>query len=117
MRFENELQQLWPLNEQDREAKIAQLARKYKLRLRYYAQGLCAIFDKDPARCSRSSTGRDGKRKSLKGGRRSRHYDALIGFWVEKDGDNSMRALDAKQDACADFETLSRRSGAGSRFS
>jgi hypothetical protein len=47
--YENELQRVWPLNEKDREAKIAQFAKKYGFRLRHYKKGLCAIFDKQPA--------------------------------------------------------------------
>ena len=36
------------LNEKDREAKIAQFAKKYGFRLRFYSKGMCAIFDKWP---------------------------------------------------------------------
>jgi hypothetical protein len=42
------LQRLWPLNAKDREAKIAQFAKEYGFRLRFYKKGLCAIFDKWP---------------------------------------------------------------------
>lgn len=44
--YEDELQRLWPLEEQDREAKIAEFAKTYGLRLRFYKKELCAIFDK-----------------------------------------------------------------------
>ena len=46
--YEDELKRLWPLNEREREAKIAQFAKKYGFRLRFYRKGLCAIFDKWP---------------------------------------------------------------------
>jgi hypothetical protein len=46
--YENELIRLWPLNEKDREAKIAQFAKRYGFRLRFYRKGMCAIFDKGP---------------------------------------------------------------------
>jgi hypothetical protein len=46
--YEEDLERLWPLNEKDREAKIAQFARKYGFRLRFYSKGVCAIFDKWP---------------------------------------------------------------------
>jgi|SRR5205814_2695072 len=46
--YEDELQRLWPVDEQDREAKIAEFANTYGLRLRFYQKGLCAIFDKYP---------------------------------------------------------------------
>ena len=42
--YENELQRLWPLDEKDREAKIAQFAKEYGYRLSFYQPGLCAIF-------------------------------------------------------------------------
>ena len=43
---EEDLERIWPINEEDREEKIAQFANKYGLRLRFYQKGLCAIFDK-----------------------------------------------------------------------
>ena len=46
--YEEELQLLWPLEEQDREAKIVEFVKTYGLRLRFYHRGLCAIFDKGP---------------------------------------------------------------------
>ncbi len=44
--YEAELARLWPLNESEREAKIAQFAKDYGFRLRFYQKGMCAIFDK-----------------------------------------------------------------------
>jgi hypothetical protein len=46
--YEEELQRLWPLEAKDREAHIAEFAKTYGLRLRFYQKGLCAIFDKWP---------------------------------------------------------------------
>jgi hypothetical protein len=46
--YENELQRLWPLDQENREAKIAEFAKTYGFRLRFYQKGLCAIFDKWP---------------------------------------------------------------------
>jgi len=46
--YERELRRLWPLDEKDREAKITQFAKKYGFRLRFYSEGLGAIFDKWP---------------------------------------------------------------------
>jgi hypothetical protein len=46
--YEDELQRIWPLNDKDREAKIAQFAREYGLRLAFYKEGLCAIFQEEP---------------------------------------------------------------------
>jgi hypothetical protein len=43
---EEELQCIWPLNEMDRERKIAQFAKDYGLHLTWYTQGMCAIFEK-----------------------------------------------------------------------
>ena len=44
--YEAELIRVWPLNEIEREAKIAQFAKDYGFRLRFYEMELCAIFDK-----------------------------------------------------------------------
>jgi hypothetical protein len=46
--YEDELQRFWPPNEKQREAKMAEFARKYGFRLRFYRKGLCAIFDRWP---------------------------------------------------------------------
>ena len=46
--YEYDLIRLWPLDEPKREAKIAQFAEEYGFRLRFYRQGLCAIFEKRP---------------------------------------------------------------------
>jgi hypothetical protein len=45
---ESDLQRFWPLNDQDRERKIAEFATQYGFRLRFYTKGMCAIFDKWP---------------------------------------------------------------------
>jgi len=45
---EEDLERVWPINEEDREEKIAQFAKKYGFRLRHYVKGICAIFDKWP---------------------------------------------------------------------
>ncbi|MGE5214199.1 MAG: hypothetical protein ACM3NN_10955 [Nitrospirota bacterium] len=45
---ESDLQCIWPLNDQDRERKIAEFATHYGFRLRFYIKGMCAIFDKWP---------------------------------------------------------------------
>jgi len=42
---EEELQRIWPLNEMDRERKIAQFAKEHGLRLTFYRHGMCAIFE------------------------------------------------------------------------
>ena len=44
--YENELQRIWPLNETDREKKVAQCAKEYGFKLSFYKHGLCAIFEK-----------------------------------------------------------------------
>jgi hypothetical protein len=50
--LEEELQRVWPLNENDRERKIAQFAKDYGFQLTFYRQGLCAIFAKEPPNAS-----------------------------------------------------------------
>jgi len=44
--LEEELQRIWPLDEMDRERKIARFAKDYGLHLTWYSQGMCAIFEK-----------------------------------------------------------------------
>lgn len=46
--LDKELERIWPINEPNREEKIAQFAKKYGFRLRFYSKGGCAIFDKWP---------------------------------------------------------------------
>jgi hypothetical protein len=46
--YEPELSRVWPRGT-SRETEIACFAKKHGLRLRYYKEGFCAIFDKDPA--------------------------------------------------------------------
>ena len=45
--YEQELQRIWPLNQEDRKAKIAQFATKHGFHLSFYKHGLCAIFVKE----------------------------------------------------------------------
>ena len=42
--YEDELQRVWPKNEENRKAKIAQFAKVHGFRLIYYKLGLCAMF-------------------------------------------------------------------------
>jgi hypothetical protein len=53
--YERELQRIWPLKEEDREKKIAQFPTNYRFELRYYKQGLCAIFVKETDSTARSA--------------------------------------------------------------
>ena len=48
--YEHDLIRVWPLDEPEREAKIAKFAKEYGFRLRFYRMGMCAIFDKSPPR-------------------------------------------------------------------
>jgi len=47
---EEGLQRIWPLNEMDRERKMAQFAKDNGLHLTFYRPGLCAIFEKERPR-------------------------------------------------------------------
>ena len=44
--FENDLQYICPRNDKDRKKKLAEFAAQYGFRLRFYRQGLFAIFGK-----------------------------------------------------------------------
>ena len=45
--YEEELQRLWPLELQSREAEIERFAKQHGFKLRFYKRGLCAIFQED----------------------------------------------------------------------
>ena len=66
--YERELKRFWPLNEEHRQAKIAQFAKKHGFRLRFYSKGLFAIFDKGLLQAAASGDCshqfRDGRRYS-----------------------------------------------------
>jgi len=47
--YEEELSRFWPDDGNQRELKIARFAEEHGFRLRFYRDGLCAIFDKEPA--------------------------------------------------------------------
>jgi hypothetical protein len=53
--YEDELKRFWPLNDKERETKIALFAKQYGFRLRFYRKGLCALFDKWPRSTRRSA--------------------------------------------------------------
>ena len=42
--YENELQPLWPLGEENRKSKIEHFAKEHGFHLAFYKAGLCAIF-------------------------------------------------------------------------
>ena len=44
--YEKELEQICPRKDKDRKTKLAKFAEQYGFRLRFYREGLCAIFDK-----------------------------------------------------------------------
>ena len=46
--YEEELSRVWP-DEDQREPQVARFAEDHGFRLRFYRDGLCAIFDKEPA--------------------------------------------------------------------
>jgi hypothetical protein len=50
--YEAELNRIWPNDGKLREPLIAQFAQDNGFRLRFYRDGLCAIFDKEPQRDS-----------------------------------------------------------------
>jgi hypothetical protein len=46
--YEPELTRVWPKDGKQREIQIAHFATEHGWRLRFYHDGLCAIFDKAP---------------------------------------------------------------------
>ena len=45
--YEEQLNPLWPTNDQDREKKLQSFAKEPGLRLRFYLKGQCAVFEKE----------------------------------------------------------------------
>jgi hypothetical protein len=45
--YEHDLQRIWPLEEKNRRAKIAEFAKQHGIRLVVYRKGVCAIFEKE----------------------------------------------------------------------
>jgi hypothetical protein len=46
--YEEELSRVWPADANQREGKLARFAEENGFRLRFYRDGLCAIFDREP---------------------------------------------------------------------
>jgi hypothetical protein len=46
--YQPELVRVWPKAGKDREKSIMEFAQRHHWRLRFYKDGLCAIFDKEP---------------------------------------------------------------------
>ena len=44
--YENDLEQICPRKDKDRKQKLVRFAEQYGFRLRFYREGLCAIFGK-----------------------------------------------------------------------
>ena len=51
--YEEELSRVWPADRDQRESKIERFAENNGFRLRFYRDGLCAIFDKKPNKRSK----------------------------------------------------------------
>jgi hypothetical protein len=64
--YEEGLQRLWAGNEKDREKKIRRFAKKYGFRLRFYKEGLCAVFDRPRAVKVTKTRARDRQERSAK---------------------------------------------------
>jgi len=53
--YEEELTRVWPNGGNRREPKIARFAEDNGFRLRFYRDGLCAIFDREPGESAEES--------------------------------------------------------------
>jgi hypothetical protein len=56
--YEDELQRVWPINEENRKAKIEQFGHENGFRLVYYKRGVCAIFEEDGVKEKSGTTNR-----------------------------------------------------------
>jgi hypothetical protein len=53
--YETELTRVWPRPDPLRESKIGRFAKDHGWRMRFYREGLCAIFDQDQTLRSRKA--------------------------------------------------------------
>ena len=53
--YEEELNRVWPNDGNQREPKIARFAEDNGFRLRFYRDGLCATFDREPGESAEKS--------------------------------------------------------------
>jgi hypothetical protein len=53
--YQEELNRVWPYDGNQREPRIVRFAEDHGFRLRFYRDGLCAIFDKEPASAAKSN--------------------------------------------------------------
>jgi len=44
--YEDQLQRVWPIEEENRKAKIEKFAKEHGFTLSFYKKGLCAIFER-----------------------------------------------------------------------
>jgi hypothetical protein len=92
--YEDDLKRFWPLDEEDREAKIAEFAKRHGFRLRFYHKGLCAIFDKWP-RTDCDDGGSQEDCNAVTTGPVTRDEIALYAYCIwEKEGRPERRALE-----------------------
>jgi hypothetical protein len=92
--YEDDLKRFWSVGEEDREAKIAEFAKRYGFRLRFYRKGLCAIFDKWPrSYCDGGRTEEDCNVATA--GPVTREEIALYAYYIwEKEGHPERHALE-----------------------
>ena len=57
--YEEELSRVWP-DRTERETKVARFAEDNGFRLRFYRDGLCAIFDKESPETTKGGVSRTG---------------------------------------------------------
>jgi len=80
--YENELQRIWPLNEENRKRKIEQFAKEHGLLLSFYKLGLCAIFETERHRSQ--FRGRRGVSRVLRGQTIAQRRKMKVGIVNEK---------------------------------
>ena len=56
--YEEELNRAWPEDGNRREPKVARFAEEHGFRLRFYRDGLCAIFDREAPEEKQARSGR-----------------------------------------------------------
>ena len=100
--YEDQLQRIWPLNEENRKAKIEQFAKEYGFKLSFYKQGLAPFLKKNRRASRRGASRKRLISSSLRPGlpRRSSRSSSIrliaaLCFRHERDGEQEAHSRGA----------------------
>ena len=106
--YENELQRIWPLSEENRKAKIEQFANEYGFRLSVYKPGLCAIFEKEPSKIIADNLSKAGWSCGCVSAEVSNGRTFFIAYGHRRDGKGFVARADQRLTAFMELESAIR---------